>query len=263
MSLLWYKLTLAPLMVVAATLAGRRWGAAAAGLVAGLPIVAGPILWFYAVEQGPAYAQAAAISTLLGLVSLGLFAVAYGWRAWSGGGALSSLLLSWVAFAVGTTLINGLLAGHDVGLGRAFFYGLAALFLALRSLPPAEAGAAAPSPPPSFDLPLRLVATAGLVWGLTHYAQALGPRLGGLLTPFPVASTVLTVFAHRQGGSDAARSVLKGLLLALNAFAVFCLALALCLPRAGIAVAFGVALAASALVQAAVVTWQVQHRARG
>ena len=91
---------------------------------------------------------------------------------------------------------------------------------------------------------------SALVWALTYFASTLGPRLGGLLTPFPVASTVLAVFAHRQGGSEAARAVLKGLLLALNAFAAFCAVLAVALLRFGLLESFGLALGAAVLVQA-------------
>ena len=257
----WLKLTLAPSLVAVATLLGRRFGQIAAGLVAGLPIVAGPILYFYAKEQGPDYASVAAVNTLLGLVSLSLFTVAYGWRAWSGGSPLSSLMLGWVAFAFGTILIRPLILGHQPGLALALLFGLGSLFLAVRSLPPAQAGEAAPAAAASaWDLPLRLSVTVLLIYLLTSFAQRLGPVLGGLLTPFPVASTVLTVFAHRQGGSEAARSVLKGLLLALNSFAVFCAVLALSLDPLGLAPAFGAALLAAAAVQAAMVWWQLKRQ---
>jgi hypothetical protein len=259
--LLWYKLTVAPALVAVATLLGRRYGQIAAGLVAGLPIVAGPILYFYATDQGLPFAAAAALSTLLGLVSLSLFTVAYAWRAWSGGTVLSSLVLGWFAFVVGTVLINHLLETREPNLAEALLFGVGSLVLALRSLPPAQAPGAVPAPAvPAWDLPLRLVVTALLVWLLTHFAQALGPTLGGLLTPFPIASTVLTVFAHRQGGSEAARSVLKGLLLALNAFAVFCAVLALGLAPLGLVPAFGAALLAAAAAQAAMVYWQLKRQ---
>jgi hypothetical protein len=257
----WYKLGLAPCLVAVATLLGRRYGQIAAGLVAGMPIVAGPILYFYAKEQGLDYAAAAALTTLLGLVSLSLFTVAYAWRAWSGGSVLSSLLLGWVAFALGTVVINRLLATHRPSLAEALLFGVGSLYLAIRSLPPAQAAPPrSPVAPPFWDLPLRLFSTALLVFLLTYFAQALGPVLGGLLAPFPIASTVLTVFAHRQGGSEAARSVLKGLLLALNAFAVFCAALALGLAPLGLAPAFGVALLAAAAAQAAMVYWQLKQQ---
>jgi len=45
-------LVLAPVLVVASTLAGRRGGARLTGVLVGLPVVAGPIL-LIADEQGP------------------------------------------------------------------------------------------------------------------------------------------------------------------------------------------------------------------
>jgi hypothetical protein len=256
LNLFLYKLTFAPILVAMATLAGRKWGDSAAGLVAGFPIVAGPILFFYGLEQGPVFATNAALATLLGIFSLSVFVLAYTWRAWSGGSPLSAVILGWVAFAFCTIIINRILFGPSgniqIGLGKALGWAVLSLFLAVRTLPPA--GELRPRGLPShWDLPLRMGAAAALVWGLTHFAEAIGPRLGGLLTPFPVASTVLAVFAHRQGGSEAARAVLKGMLLALNAFAVFCAVLVLALPRTGLIPSFAYGLAAALAVQAAMV----------
>lgn len=253
--LLFYKMTVAPALVAGATLFGRRYGDLAAGLVAGLPIVAGPILWFYALEQGPDYAAAAAVATLLGLVSLSLFALAYSWRAWSGGTLMSCLALSWLAFAAGTAVIDRAIVAGAPTWPKALLYGVAALFLALRSLPPMEAPGQRGAPN-RWDLPLRMLAAAALVWGLTALAQRVPPNLSGLLTPFPVASTVLAVFAQRQGGGEAAVAVLKGLLLALNAFAAFCAVLALTLGRLQTPLAFTLALGAAIAVQGAVVLWR-------
>jgi len=175
---------------------------------------------------------------------------------------LSSLMLGWLAFLLATLLINRLLGRQDLGWPQGLAVALASLFLAIKSLPVAQESGPIPAvAPPLWDLPLRMAATAALVWGLTHFAQLLGPRLGGLLAPFPIASTVLTVFAHSQGGSDAARSVLKGLLLALNAFAIFCAVLAVSLSHWSLAASFGAALGVATLVQAAMVRWQWKARA--
>lgn len=292
MSLLAYKLIISPALVVLATLAGRRWGGLATGMVAGLPIVAGPILYFYAVEQGPAYAAAAVVATLMGMVSLSAFLLVYGWRSWSGGTALSSLLMGWVVFAAFTVLINRALQDHSVGLLKALCYALAALYLGRRSLPPlagtpaqavgtavsaetltgpgasmglspvqsqpdastvAAAAAAGMDPPAAspgnWDLALRMFFAALLVLMLTGLAQRLGPRLGGLLTPFPVASTVVVVFAHLQGGRAAARAVLKGLFLSLNSFAVFCAVLGSTLTLMGLVPSFTAAIVTACLSQ--------------
>jgi len=254
-SLLAYKLIISPALVVLATLAGRRWGGLAAGMVAGLPIVAGPILYFYALEQGPAYAAAAVVATLMGLVSLSGFLLVYGWRSWTGGTALSSLVMGWAVFAAFTLLINGALQGHSVGLLKALCYALAVLYLGRRSLPPLGGTEAAlemappTAPPGNWDLALRMFFAAFLVLMLTGLAQRLGPRLGGLLTPFPVASTVVVVFAHLQGGRAAARAVLKGLFLSLNSFAVFCAVLAATLTVGGLVPGFTAAIIAACLAQ--------------
>ena len=47
------KLLLVPCFLLLVSLAGRRWGAHVVGWLAGLPVVAGPILYFLALEQGP------------------------------------------------------------------------------------------------------------------------------------------------------------------------------------------------------------------
>ena len=52
------KLLLVPGLVAAVTLAVRRWGPAVGGWLAGLPVVAGPVLVFYAIEQGDAFLRA-------------------------------------------------------------------------------------------------------------------------------------------------------------------------------------------------------------
>src|SRR5436190_2252861 len=86
------------------TLAGRRWGPAVAGWLSGLPIVAGPILFFISIEQGPEFGAAAAKGTLSGLVAVLAFIVGYAWsatrRSW-----LVSALMGWFAYAGAVGLI--------------------------------------------------------------------------------------------------------------------------------------------------------------
>jgi hypothetical protein len=89
------------------------------------------------------------------------------------------------------------------------------------------------------------------VIALTAAAPLLGPRLAGLIAPYPLYATVLGVFAHRLQGAEAAVSVLRGLLLGLFAFAGFFLTVALLLETNGIAVAFGAALVVALALQAA------------
>src|SRR3954454_21185384 len=103
MSLLVLKLTLAPGLVTATTLAGRRWGPRMAGWLGGLPVVVAPILLAITLEHGRGFGSRAAAGALLGLLSLTGFILTYGWCArvmsW-----LPAAALGWIVF-VGASLL--------------------------------------------------------------------------------------------------------------------------------------------------------------
>jgi hypothetical protein len=67
---------------------------------------------------------------------------------------------------------------------------------------------------------------------------------------YPVYAAVLTVFAHRSSGRDAAVAVLRGVVLGLFAFGTFFFILASLLDKIDPAAAFVCATAAAVLVQA-------------
>ena len=100
------KALLAPLLILLATLAGRRWGPGVGGWLAGLPLTSGPVSLILALEQGPEFAARAALGTLFGLVALAAFALAYGVAAprtgWPG-----CLVVAFGAFALTTLALRG------------------------------------------------------------------------------------------------------------------------------------------------------------
>jgi hypothetical protein len=240
-SLLVLKVTLAPALVAAASLVERWKGHRAAGLVAGLPIVAGPILFLLALEQGAAFAAEAARQTLLGLVSLSAYAVVYG-RVSRTASPLPTLAAAYAGFAVATLLVSPLSPGLLASLAIAGV----SLTIARLLLPPSIATSVAGAP----SLWIRMAAAATLVLTLTGLAHLLGPRWSGLLVPFPVAGTVLVVAAHHAAGGAGALRVLRGLLIGLYGFALFCTSVAALLPPHGIAIAFAVGVAAALAGQA-------------
>jgi uncharacterized membrane protein (GlpM family) len=246
-TLLAVKLLLAPTFVVGASLGARRFGVHVGGLLGGLPVVAGPILFAYALAHGRAFAADAAAGTLLGLVSLIAFVVVYarlaGHLSW-----LASMLVGWLAFATSTAIFSLL----SLPLGAALGVVVLALALGLAVLPRPAAGLPIHASAPTWDLPLRAACAAALVVSLTAIAGWLGPQLSGLLAPFPIIATVLAIFTHAQRGTDELRRLLRGLLSGFGAFALFCLALSLALRRMDIGVAFVLATATALLVQALV-----------
>ena len=99
MTVLAMKLLLAPLLVVASSLAGRRWGPQVAGILVVLPVVAGPILLILYLEHGSRFAAHAARAATLGIVPLALFAFVFGYLS-RRHGWLATLAFGWIAVLV-------------------------------------------------------------------------------------------------------------------------------------------------------------------
>jgi len=245
-TLLAIKLLLAPTFVVGASLSARRFGPRVGGLIAGLPVVAGPILLVYALAHGRAFAAGAAAGTLLGLVSLIAFVVVYGRLAgrvfWG-----ASLLVGWLAFALATVLFSAV----SIPVGAALLVAGAGLLVGLASLPRPRRNAPIHSTPPRWDLPVRAACALTLVLTLTAVSGWLGPQLSGLLAPFPIIATVLATFTHAQRGTDELLRLLRGLVSGFGAFALFCFTLAVSLPRLNTGAAFALATALALLAQGA------------
>jgi hypothetical protein len=249
------KALLAPMFVVGASLAARRFGPRVGGVVGGLPVVAGPILLVYALVHGPDFAARAAGGTLLGLVSLTGFVVVYGRMAgrarW-----VPCVLAGWLAFGLGTAIFSAV----AVSAGVALMLALAAFALGLVLLPRPGGEGRTPMPPPSWDLPLRATCALVLVLALTAAAGWLGPQLSGLLAPFPVITTVLATFTHAQRGGRETVRLLRGMLVGFGAFALFCFTLAVSLRGLGVTTGFVLATAVTLLTQATMLALATFHR---
>jgi hypothetical protein len=244
-TLLLVKLSLAPLLVVGSSLAGRRWGATVAGLIVALPIVAGPVLLIVALEHGTHFAARAASASLLGLVALSCFVVVFAHAARAGAWP-RALAAGWAAF-VALALALSTLA---LASGAAFAIALGGFALAALLMPDKDAGPErARAALPRWDLPARALATAALVVSLTGAAGGLGARLTGVLTPFPVAMSVLAAFVLAQHGSRESNELLRGFLRGAAGFATFSLLVALLVIPAGPGVAFALALLGAFAVQ--------------
>ncbi len=71
------KLVLTPVLVGAASLAGRRWGSEIGGWLVGIPLISGPIAFFLALSAGAHFAAQASVGILAGVASQVAFALAY------------------------------------------------------------------------------------------------------------------------------------------------------------------------------------------
>jgi uncharacterized membrane protein (GlpM family) len=244
MGLLAVKLTLAPAFVVGASLASRRFGPRIGGLIAGLPVVAGPVLLVYALAHGRAFASGAAAGTLLGLLSLTAFLVVY-----SHVGAHASwpvtLLAGWLTFALATAVLST----FSIPVGAAVAVAAAGVPVGLVALPH-PSGAESAYAPPAWDLPLRAACAAMLVLTLAAVSGWLGPQLSGLLAPFPIIATVLATFTHAQRGVGDVRRMSRGMVTGFCAFALFCFTVSVALRTLDIAASFALATVVALVTQA-------------
>jgi len=233
MTLLLLKLILVPVLIALVSLAGRRWGPSVAGWLAGLPLVGAPLMFFLAVEQGPAFAADAAIGALVGLTGFAAFCLAYAWaavyRPWP-----QALALAFLAFAV------AFIAGAQipkVGVFTALVLGAGCLVLGLALSPKARDDVR--HQPPRWELFARMGAAAVMVLLITGLATMLGPRFTGLLVAFPTATSVLAVSTHRSEGASATVRLLRGLAVGMLSYCAFVAMFANLVGSAGIGLALG------------------------
>ncbi|OXI43806.1 hypothetical protein [Burkholderia aenigmatica] len=238
-----FKLVATPLLLVAATLAARRWGEAIGGLLVGLPLTSGPVSVFLALEHGPAFAAHATAGSLVATAGQAAFCIAYcklAKRGWPAALAGAGIAFSVVAF---------LLKASALPETSLFLIAILAVALVL-SIVPASPVRAARLDPPRWDLPLRMVLIAGLVVGVTMIAPYVGPETSGVLASFPFMVIILAVFAHRMNGPAAAQQLMRGMATGLLSFAAFFHVLSLTLTRLHLVPAYGLAIVCTLAVQA-------------
>ena len=243
--MLFLKLILVPTFLLLLSIAGKRWGASVAGWLAGLPVVAGPILFFFAMEHGANFASDAASSALSAVLASVSFSVAYSQAAlrmpWP-----PALLLGLLAWAIAALSLSALPASVVLSL----IISLLTLVVAPLLFPVTgiKVSARSISAPELF---CRMLAGAMLTVTVTLMSSTVGYRWSGLLSVFPVLGIVLAVFSHRTEGSAFTAELLRAMVTGLYSFIAFCFILSVALPLAGTPIAFAIAVFASVIVQVA------------
>lgn len=237
------KLTLVPVFLLMVSMSGKWWGPSVAGWLAGLPVVAGPILYLLVLAHGAVFGARAATLSLSAILASEAFNFAYAWtcrsRAWPV--ALTAGFALWLMAA---SALSHLPTSPLWALGVA----LAAVLFGQSFLPRSTAVAAG-APLTRSDLAGRMVAGALLTLVVTSLSGRLGATWSGLLAVFPLLGMVLSVSSHRAHGPKFVISLLRGMVLGRFSFASFCLFLALMLPYQATLAVFAEAAALAMAVQ--------------
>jgi hypothetical protein len=239
------KLAIAPAFVAVVTLVARRMGPAAAGYLAGLPVVAAPILGLLVATHGNGFGTVSALGTAIGTGATMLFALVYALLA-PRLRPLPCLLASYAAYFAAA----GLSAFIPVTWTFAVAVPVVAWLVSLRLFPKIDVPLSK-LPAPAWDIPVRVTATFVLVATVTTLARFAGPELAGLVTPVPIITAVLAVFSHSQGGPAYSAVLLRALVRGLVTFVSFFWLAAALLPHAHAVYVLGACVAACLVLHAA------------
>jgi hypothetical protein len=252
------KLTLVPSFLLIVSMSGKWWGPAIAGWLAGLPVVAGPILYLLVLQHGASFGAQAATLSLAAILASEAFNFGYAWtcRVANWRVALAAGLAAWFACANALALLRGAAstsaafawststsstvwalaaAALGVGFGNAFL--------------PKSRAVAKGAPLTRIDLATRMLAGIALTLIVTALSGRLGAGWSGLLAVFPLMGVVLSVASHRAHGPAFVIALLRGMVAGRFSFGAFCLFLSFALTREPALPAFAQAAALAVLVQ--------------
>lgn len=211
------KMAITAAFVVAATVTAERVGPLIGGLVATLPIGAGPVYVFLALDHDAHFiAQSAVASLAINAVNV-IFALSYALLAQTRSRAVSMSLafLVWLVFAG---------AVHEVQWSYA---GVAAMNLIVISICLWLARPLRHVRVQAFrtrwtDMALRAGLVALLVGVVVTFSFQLGPAGSGILAVFPVVLISIMFILHSRVGGPASAAVMANAVLGLVGFAFAC-----------------------------------------
>ncbi|HEX7933161.1 MAG TPA: hypothetical protein VF573_08815 [Paraburkholderia sp.] len=239
------KLALVPAFLAALTLAGRVWGPSVAGWLAGLPVVAGPIVLLLAIARGAPFAAQASVASIAAIAASEAFNFAYAWscRRLSWPLALVAGMTGWIVMAMLLTHLPQTLVSALAAACVAVAMSLGGLPRVTGHVPATRAGAS--------ELAVRMLAGALLTLAVTTLSASMGATWSGLLSVFPLLGIVLAVSAQRAHGADFVALLVRGMVIGRGSFAAFFAVTAAMLPRYGVWLSFACASAVSIVVQGA------------
>lgn len=206
--------------VLAATVTAERAGPLVGGLVATLPLGAGPVYVFLALDHGPQFIAASAINSLaINTVNV-VFALTYALLAQKRTLAVSLItaMLVWLALAwtvheiewsfAAAIILNVVVMGVSIALARP-----------LRHVPIPRVHAR------WYDLVMRAVLVAILVGLTVTLSFRIGPSGSGIMAVFPIILISVMLILHRRVGGKPTAAVMANAVIGLVGFAFACIVL--------------------------------------
>lgn len=208
------KMAVAASIVVGCSLLAERTGPLLAAMIATLPISAGPVYVFLAMDHDAAFLSAGALGSMssnLGNACLSLVYVLLAQRF----GVFVSLGAGLAAWLSAVTLLRELAPSFLVLLVLTVV-GYSSLHLIFQPYL-----AARPAKPPGrlwYVIPLRAAAVATLTGVVTTLSAKVGPGWSGVLAAMPLVLSSLIAILHSRMGGPASAAVIANSALGLLGF---------------------------------------------
>jgi len=210
------KMAATAVVVVVACLLVERAGPLVGGLIATMPISAGPGFFFLAMEHDAAFIGASAAGGVRALTATIVFVSLYAVIAPRAGllAGLGSALAAWFAIAAAPRPASIFI---DAALFAALFAICFTATRTARAYRPALRGRSSP-----WDIPVRALGAMTLVAIVLALGRLFGPAAAGIAALAPIVMTSLALLLYPRLGAAGAASVLANALPGMvgNAIAV-------------------------------------------
>jgi hypothetical protein len=213
------KLALVPASILLASLAARRFGHAVSGVLAGFPIIAGPIVVALMIDLQPDQVADIGSATLAACPAAIAHIVAF---------ARLSRRLPWWACLVGAALaffaVGSLTTASWMPWSVSVALAIAGPWIALVAMPrpPAVSGAVHV---PHGEIAMRMAAAFALAAVILASAERVPASISGLLLAWPISGSILPSFTLPVWGHAATVTLLRGFAIGLIGFVSFFVAL--------------------------------------
>jgi len=234
------KMAVTAAFLLAATIVAERAGPLVGGLVATLPISAGPVYFFLALDHDAQFIAQAALGSLVTNALNAVFAVAYALLAQQRSLTMSLLgaYATWLALSFATRFVHW-------NLALALAFNVAVIAVSWWVVQPLRHARVPPVRARWYDLVMRALMIVVLVGMVVTLSFTIGAISTGNLAVFPMVLTSIAVVLHRRIGGPATAAILANAVIGLGGFGIAVAALYLTAEQFGLPLALSLALAVS------------------
>jgi hypothetical protein len=233
------RAVLTALLVLSASVLANRLGPFWGGLVASLPVSAGPTYVFLAIDHDPGFIATSALASAATNAATGAFLIVYGVLTRRGlVVSLAAAVATWLAAAVGIAQVTWTPA--TALLLNIVVSGAGCALLPMASLAATRDPDTAPRA--RREPIVRAVVVALFVSAVVFGSRWLDPAVTGIVALFPVTFLSLFVLVQPRHGAAAGTTLAASSLRAMFGFGLMLLVLHLAIAPLGVVAALAVAL---------------------